>query len=135
MKQEEIKDLLKKNKIKFNSHSTIYATIKPNVGAIKNGIGNLLYANKTHIIHFNSQGVIILPLNEMSGKVEENLITIIPENEILSKELKVKFLSFQLNIKTKKGDISYGIRRSVLGAPWHKENLSFLLLNTSNKYI
>lgn len=133
MKEEVIKSILNKYKYNYNSHATIYATIKPSIGAIENGMGNMLYANKSHILHFNSQGIVILPLNEMSGSIEEKLIKLIPEKDILEKELQIKPLVFRLIIKTKNGDINYTIRKSAIGAPWHKENLSFLLLNTSNK--
>lgn len=133
MKEEVVKALLHKHNYNYNSHATIYATIKPSVGTINNGIGKLLHANKTHILHFNSQGIVILPLNEMSGAIEEKLIQLIPEDIILKKELQMKFLFLHLILKTKKGDIVYKIRRSALGSPWHKENLSFMLLNASSR--
>lgn len=133
MKIEVIRNVLKKYKYNYNSHATLYATIKPSVGAVKSGMGNMLYANKTHILHLNSQGIVILPLNEMSGAIEEELIMLIPEKDILEKEIKIKFLSFHLIIKTKNGNIDYLIRKNAIGSPWHKENLSFLLLNISNK--
>lgn len=133
MKEETIRDILHKYNYNYNSHATIFATIKPNVAAVENGLGNLLYANKSHILHLNSQGIVVLPLDEMSGSVEEELITLIPEKDILEKELLIRPMSFRLIIKTKKGDINYHVRRGAVGCPWHKENLSFLLLNTTKR--
>ena len=35
-----------------------------------------------------------------------------------------------ITIETRKGTIVYKLHKNVLASPWHKENLSFLLLNS-----
>lgn len=133
MKEQEIKDILIHNGYSYCPHSTIYATIKPSVSAYQIGLKESLFANKEHILHFNSKGIVVMPINEMSGKIEENQISLLSEKIIQQKEIRIKPLSFQLIIHTDQGDIEYKIRKSAIGAKWHKKNLSFLLLSAHAK--
>ena len=43
----------------------------------------------------------------------------------------MRLASLELTVETDEGDLVYKVRRSVLAAPWHKENLAFILLRAS----
>ena len=133
MKEELVKEVLLLNKLEFCKYSTIFVTIKPSISTYQYVLGDFLYSYKQHILHFNHIGIIIIPLNEMSGKLLDDSLVIIPYNEIESKEIKINLMTFKLILKTKKGNIEYKIRKNALGCPWHKENLSFILLYSSIK--
>lgn len=129
MKLETIKNILKKNKVEYKEHATIYGTIQANIGAYNNGLGTVMHTMKDHVLHFSNGGVAIIPLDDMNGNPKEETFQWISKEQIHQIRIKMKLLTFILTIETDKGEITYKLRRSVLGAPWHKENLSYLLLN------
>lgn len=130
MKEEEIRDILKKHKLSYVEHATICGTIIANVGAYNNGIGSMMRTMKDHILHINSEGVTILAIDDMKGTVKEDTLTFIPKKNIEAINIGMKMFGFRLIIRTDKGEIVYKIRRSMLASPWHKENLSYLLLGS-----
>lgn len=131
MKESKVEEILVRNGISFIRHATIYGTLKADVGAYKNGLGNMMHTMKDHILHFNGEEVAILAIDDMNGMPKEETLVRIPKEQIKSINIRIRLLVFWLTIQTEKGDIQYKIRKSVLGAPWHKENLSYLLLGAS----
>ena len=129
MKLETIKDILKDNKIEYKEHATICGTVKASIGAYNNGLGAVMHTMKDHVLHFSNGGVAIIAIDDMNGTPKAETFHWIPQNHIYQIRIKMKLLTFALTIETDKGEIIYKLRRSVLGAPWHKENLSYLLLN------
>lgn len=128
MKEELIREVMLKNHLDFAEHSAIYGTVRASAAAYSNGLGMMMHSMKDHVLHFGDDGITILAVDDMKGIVKEDAIVHIPRKRIRSVVIKMKLFAFSLTIQTDKGDIQYKIRRSVLGAPWHKENLSYLLL-------
>lgn len=133
MNENDIKLILDKYNIGFAQHSTIWGKVIPSVGAYNNGIGEIMHVMRDHILHFNNEGVAILAVDGMTGKIQENTLTFIPNKNIDSINIKVNRFSFMITIRTKNGDITYKTRKNILGSRWHKENLSFILLRISLK--
>lgn len=130
MKEIKIKELLSKKHISYVNNRTIWATIIPSMGAYQNGMGTIMHTMKDHILHFNHDGIVILAIDDINGKISENHIIFISNDNITFIDINVKILKFLLTIQTNKGTIEYKVRKHILACPWHKENLSFLLLNT-----
>ena len=120
MKEEEIRDILNSHQICFAQHGTLCATVKAGIGAYQNGLGEIMHTMKDHILHINAQGIAILAVDDINGA---------PQEDIVSTTIKIKLLHFLFTIETRKGTIVYKLHKNVLASPWHKENLSFLLLN------
>lgn len=130
MKEQEIKDILLRNNIQFVPHGTICGSIIAGVGAYNNGMGKFMHMMKDHILHFNQQGIVVLVVDDLTGKVQEDSLLMIAQSAIQSIDLQVKLSKFILIIETDKGEIRYTLHKKVFASPWHKENLSFLLLNS-----
>lgn len=128
MKEELIREVLRKKQIEYIEHSAIYGTIKASAAAYSNGLGMVMHSMKDHILCFGNDGITILPVDDMKGIVREDTVIQIPAERIQSVVVKMKLAAFVLTIRTDQGDIQYKVPRSVLGNPWHKENLSYLLL-------
>lgn len=129
MKLETIKDILKNNNIEYKEHATICGTIQASIGAYNNGLGTVMHTMKDHVLHFSNGGVAIIAVDDMNGTPKAETFMWISQKDVKQIRIKMKLFTFILTIDTDKGEIVYKIRRSVLGAPWHKENLSYLLLN------
>ena len=127
MKESDIKGILSRHGYVFQEHATIYATVKPGVAAYQIGLKQTMFINKEHLLHVNGKGIVILVLNEMSGTILEDSIVLLPLEDIEQVEIIPKSLAFQLVIRTKQGDLEYKIRKTTLGAPWHKNNLIYFL--------
>lgn len=128
MKEERIRDVLTKNHMEFAEHATICGTIKASVAAYYNGLGRIMYTMKDHVLNFNDQGIGIVAIDDTKGSLREETFVCIPQEKIRSVIIKMRLFTFALLIQTDEGEIRYKIRRSVLGTPWHKENLSYILL-------
>ncbi|MGX8833056.1 hypothetical protein ACWG0P_02500 [Amedibacillus sp. YH-ame6] len=130
MKENDIRALVLKQHMNFAQHGTIWATIIPDVGAYHHGFGNMMYTMKDHILHINQEGIAIFAVDDMKGVAKEDTLIFIPRGEIKTSNIQAKLTKFIFTMETDKGRIRYKIRKSILGCPWHKENLSFLLLGT-----
>ena len=128
MREQQIKEILLKKNFLYEENSTIWATILPNIGAYKQGLGETMYVMKDHILHFNSQGIVILPIDDMLGIPKEEYIKNIFYDEISEVRINIKWGKLRLCIKTNDGIVEYKIRKKNIGSPWHKENLANVLL-------
>ena len=122
MKESDVEGILHRHGYVFQEHATIYATIKPGVAAYQIGLKQTMFSNKEHLLHVNEKRIIILVLDEMSGTILEDSIVLLPLEDIQPKSF-----AFRLVIRTKQGDLEYNIRKTTLGAPWHKHNLIYFL--------
>lgn len=129
MKEEKVKEILQKHQLSFQNHSTIYGTIRPGTGAYNLGFGNMMHTMKDHVIHLGAEGVAIVAVDDNSGALKEETLKFLPRGKVRSIRMQVKLFSFLLTIATDQGELQYKIRKTALGSPWHKENLSYLLLN------
>lgn len=133
MKEEEIKEVLARHRIRFAKHGTVYGTIIASVGAYQNGVGEIMHARKDHILHFNPDGMTILAVDDMKGTLCEETLLFIPREQIVSTDIRVRLFTFLLTVQTVKGEIRYKLRKNLLGSPWHKENLAYLLLSSPSQ--
>ena len=127
MKESDVEGILHRHGYVFQEHATIYATLKPGVAAYQIGLKQTMFSNKEHLLHVNEKGIIILVLDEMSGTILEDSIVLLPLEDIQQVEIIPKSFAFRLVIRTKQGDLEYNIRKTTLGAPWHKHNLIYFL--------
>lgn len=129
MKEEKVKEILQRHQLNFQKYSTIYGTIRPNAGAYHLGFGNMMHTMKDHVIHLGAEGVVVMAVDDNSGVLKEETLKFFPRETVRSIRMQVKLFSFLMTITMDQGEIQYKIRKSALGLPWHKENLSYLLLN------
>lgn len=128
MDENDIRGLLLGRGIDFAHHATLLATLKPTVGAYHNGMGDYMNTMREHVLHLNSSGIAIIPIDDRRGKMIEDELLFIPNEKIAQLKMNMKLMSLTFTIDTEDGELVYKVRRSVLGAPWHKENLAFILL-------
>lgn len=128
MDENDIRELLLGHGIDFAHHATLLATLKPTVGAYNNGMGDYMNTMREHVLHLNSSGIAIIPIDDRRGKMIEDELLFIPNEKIVQLKMNMKLMSLTFTIDTEAGELVYKVRRSVLGAPWHKENLAFILL-------
>lgn len=128
MDENDIRELLLGHGIDFAHHATLLATLKPTVGAYNNGMGDYMNTMREHVLHLNSSGIAIIPIDDRRGKMIEDELLFIPNEKIVRLKMNMKLMSLTFTIDTEAGELVYKVRRSVLGAPWHKENLAFILL-------
>lgn len=128
MDENDIRELLLGHGIDFAHHATLLATLKPTVGAYNNGMGDYMNTMREHVLHLNSSGIAIIPIDDRRGKMLADELLFLPNEKIGQLKMNMKLLSLTFTIETDVGELVYKVRRSVLGAPWHKENLAFILL-------
>lgn len=128
LQESQIKDFLLSNGINYAEHATIFGTAKPSIGNYGNGISKVMNANMEHVLHFNKEGLVIIGINELNADIIPSQLVFIPLNEIQRIRFKMGLLFCTMKIETKNGEMKYKIRNIMPGYPWHKENLSFLLL-------
>lgn len=133
MKENDIREILLRNQINFAQHGTIWGTVIPNVGAYQNGFGQMMHTMKDHILHINNEGIAILAVDDMNGLPKESTLVFLSRENIQKTDIQIKLSKFILMITTDKGELRYKIRRHILACPWHKENLSFLLLRSATQ--
>lgn len=128
MDENDIRELLLGHGIDFAHHATLLATLKPTVGAYNNGMGDYMNTMREHVLHLNSSGIAIIPIDDRRGKMLADELLFLPNEKIGQLKMNMKLMSLTFTIDTEAGELVYKVRRSVLGAPWHKENLAFILL-------
>ena len=128
MTENDVRELLLGRGVDF---ATILATLKPTVGSYNLGMGEYMNVMREHVLHFNSSGIAIVPVDDRRGRLEGDRLLFVPNERIKQMRLRMRLASLELTVETDEGDLVYKVRRSVLAAPWHKENLAFILLRAS----
>lgn len=82
MKENEIKEFLNSQNINFAKQSTIWATIKPTIGAYNNGFGDTMHVMKDHILHFNNEWLAIFAIDDNSGRILKDTLKFFPIQDI-----------------------------------------------------
>ena len=131
MTENDVRELLLGRGVDFASHATILATLKPTVGSYNLGMGEYMNVMREHVLHFNSSGIAIVPVDDRRGRLEGDRLLFVPNEQIKQMRLQMRLASLELTVETDEGDLVYKVRRSVLAAPWHKENLAVILLRAS----
>ena len=130
MKEDDIKNILFANQIAYAGHGSIYATLQPSVGAYKNGLGSTMYVMKDHILHLNNEGLTIIAIDDNDGQLLPDTLIFLPMNSIQI-HFKIHLTHIKMIITSSNGDIVFKVYKNVIGCPWHKENLSFLMLQST----
>ncbi|MBC6311014.1 hypothetical protein HCJ66_15920 [Listeria sp. FSL L7-1582] len=80
-----------------------------------------------NVLQMNDTEIIVIPVSNTTGKIMEGDFLVIPKDEIESVKFKKGMLGFTLEIVTSKGELKFKVRKAMLGASWHKDNLGNVL--------
>ena len=127
LKEQDIREYLNKKDIAFNENSSIIGVIFPSkftyaFGPIATALSMQYYA-----INFSDSGIAIIGLNNATGKLEDEAFLFVPKEEIASVKFNKKLMSYELEVATSKGTLAFKVNKTMVGAPWHKENLATIL--------
>lgn len=133
MDERIVREVVEEQGYAYAPHASIYATIKPSVGAYKAGLGAVMNTMKDHVLHFGPKGIVVIPTDDRNGILRDREVVFIPNATIEGLDMSMKRFHLELVIATPDGEIVYKIRRNVVNNPWHKENLAHLLLSADVK--
>ncbi|MEG0275851.1 MAG: hypothetical protein RR630_02380 [Coprobacillus sp.] len=131
LKENDIHQFLVSNQINYLEKSSICGVIFPNKTTYLLGPIAASMSLQYYILHFNKEGIAIMGLNNVTGKIEEQTLVFIQNSEIESIQFTKKLMAYNLDISTSHGNISYKVNKVMIGAGWHKYNLTQIL----NKYL
>ena len=113
LKEQDIREYLKKKDITFNENSSIIGVIFPSkftyaLGPIATALSMQYYA-----INFSDSGIAIIGLNNVTGKLEDEAFLFVSKEEIASTKFNKKLMSYELEITTSKGTLHILARSSI----------------------
>lgn len=127
LKENDIKEFLENKQINYQESASICGVIFPKKTTYLFGPIVTSLSLQYYILHFNHDGIAIMGLNNVTGKIEDNTLTFIQNSEIKAIQFYKKMMAYDLQIQTNKGNISYKVNKVMVGSGWHKENLTELL--------
>lgn len=132
LKELDIKKFLEENNLSYNENSSVWGmnTTKTSdivAGSLFGPAIGVTLALRYNIIHFNSDGIAILGVDNITGKIKEDSLIFIKSENITNIIFNKNMVSYKLNIITTTGNVSYKINKIVIGASWHKNNLENIL--------
>ena len=118
LKEQDIREYLKKKDITFNENSSIIGVIFPSkftyaLGPIATALSMQYYA-----INFSDSGIAIIGLNNVTGKLEDEAFLFVPKEEVTSVKFNKKLMSYELEISTSKGTLAFKVNKTMVGASW-----------------
>ena len=125
----DIKNFLQSNNISYNDNSSIWGVIFPSKFTYLLGPTATALSMKYHVLHFNNEGIAVIGINNITGKIDTNTLVFIPRSIITSVIFDKKLFSYKLEIITTNGNLSYKVNKTMIGASWHKLNLENILSN------
>lgn len=84
-------------------------------------------ATKYNVINLSDQGIVILAMDNATGKLVEGEHVFIPNTQISKVEVLAKLIHHRLTIETKAGNIKFKLNKIMIGSSWHKNNLPNVL--------
>lgn len=126
LKEKDIKEFLESNGISYKEKSSVWGTAFLKKSAYLLGPAAAL-TMQYHVVHLNNEGLAVIGINNLTGKIEQGAIAFIPNHEIKSVRFQKKMISFKLEIEAEKGTLAYKVNKVMVGASWHKENLGEIL--------
>lgn len=129
MDEKIVEDVLADHGIAPRPHASVFGTVRAGIAAYHAGLGASMSAMREHVVHLGAEGVAIIPVDDRNGVLRERELVFIPNERIRSLEVRSRLLHLELVIGTEEGDIVYRLRRSAVNCPWHRDNLSRLLLS------
>ncbi|MFB7303836.1 hypothetical protein [Heyndrickxia sporothermodurans] len=90
------------------------------------GAGSVL-STKFNVLNYSDKGLVIIPIDNLTGKIVQNAHVFIPKDQITNIELKSKLASYKVKFDTVNGSTSFKVNKLMIGAGWHKKNLQSFL--------
>lgn len=126
LKESGIQEFVTKKGWNYSENSSIVGVTMPSKLAYLMGpAGTLTMRYMT--LHFGVDGIVVMPLNNMTGNIEESSSFIIPTDSIKHVEFKKKLLSYQLVVLGDEFELNCKVNKVMVGAAWHKAGLANLL--------
>lgn len=128
LKENDIKDYLSQYNVPYEENSSIIGVIMPSKAEYFFGstISVALSLNY-HVLHFNKNGIIIIPMDNITGKLIKDVYLFISYNKMDELNLKKKMTHYDLCIFREENDLKYRVNKVMIGASWHKKNLPGIL--------
>lgn len=127
LKENDIKEYLNRNELAYSENASVWAVVMPSKITYFIGSATLTALSlQYNVVHFNNDGVAVIGVNNITGKLEPSFI-FVPNSDITEIKFKKKLLSYELLIATTRGNLSYKVNKTMVGAPWHKANLPGIL--------
>lgn len=128
MQEAEVQAVLRERGMAYRPGATICGTVKSSVAAYENGLGPVMSVMKDHVLNLRADGVAVVPRDDSTGRlVAERAVDLGPD-AVRTLRIVPKLLHLELVVETAAGNIEYRVPRSVIGCPWHRQNLSRLLV-------
>ena len=127
LKEQDIKQYLNEKGGTFKGNTSIIGVIFPSkftyaLDSVATALSMQYYA-----MNFSDNGIAIIGLNNVTGKLEDEAFLFVPKEEIASTKFNKKLMSYELEITTSKGTLAFKVNKTMVGASWHKENLATIL--------
>ena len=97
LKEKNIEEFLTKKGWNFSNNKSIVGVIMPSKIDLFFGTGGI-FTTKYIALHFGEDGIAVMLLNNLTGKIESKSSFLITNNRIKSIIFKKNFLSYQLVI-------------------------------------
>lgn len=127
LKEQDIKQYLNEKNISFKDNASIVGVIFPNKFTYALGSAATVLSMQYFAMNFNDNGIAIIGLNNATGKLENEVFLYVPKEEITSVKFNKKLMSYELEIMTSQGTLVFKVNKTMVGASWHKENLTTIL--------
>lgn len=127
LKEQDIKQYLNEKNITYNEQSSIIGVIFPNKLTYVLGSMATALSMQYYVIHFGNEGISVIGLNNVTGKLEYEAFLFVSKEEIQNIKFNKKLMAYELEINTRQGVLAFKVNKIMVGATWHKENLSNIL--------
>ncbi len=126
LKEKNIEEFLTKKGWNFSNNKSIVGVIMPSKIDLFFGTGGI-FTTKYIALHFGENGIAVMPLNNLTGKIESKSSFLITSNRIKSIIFKKNFLSYQLVISGENFELKCRVNKITIAASWHKKGLANIL--------
>ena len=76
-----------------------------------------------NVLYVTNSKLIIIPINNVTGKIVEENHVILTKEEITSVNWRKKLFGYELYLESIHGILTFKVNKFMIGAKWHKENL------------
>ncbi len=126
LKEQDIKQYLNEKASTFKENTSIIGVIFPS--KFTYSLGPVATASmQYYAMNFSDDGIAIIGLNNVMGKLENEAFVFVPKEEVTSVKFNKKLMSYELKISTSQGTLAFKVNKTMVGASWHKENLATIL--------
>lgn len=118
LKEQDVLNYSKNNRLTYKEGTSIIA--------IKMSWFNV-YNMQYIMLNFNDDGITMIGMNNITGKLEENNFLVINKNDIQNIEFKKRILCYKMILNTTDTKYVYRINKKILGAKFHSTNFKRIL--------